>query len=138
MHACVGCSAWTLSSSFGLALQVSYGGEDAWFTSDMGGGAIGVADGVGGWADSEINPAGAWVAVPSQRLVTPFVPGLSVQNDHTMRIALHTAAPVSGSPSSWTRMEIGSGTVSGMVALQSTPRRSCWWPSTTWRARMCG
>lgn len=41
------------------ALQVSYGGEDAWFTTDMGGGAIGVADGVGGWADSEINPAGA-------------------------------------------------------------------------------
>lgn len=39
-------------------VQVSYGGEDAWFTSDVGGGAIGVADGVGGWADSEINPAG--------------------------------------------------------------------------------
>jgi len=39
--------------------QESYGGEDAWFESDVGGGALGVADGVGGWADSEINPAGA-------------------------------------------------------------------------------
>ena len=42
-----------------LPLKESYGGEDAWFVSDVGGGALGVADGVGGWADSEINPAGA-------------------------------------------------------------------------------
>lgn len=41
------------------ALEASYGGEDAYFASDVGGGALGVADGVGGWADSEVNPAGA-------------------------------------------------------------------------------
>jgi protein phosphatase PTC7 len=37
--------------------QEHYGGEDAHFTSDVGGGAMGVADGVGGWADSGVNPA---------------------------------------------------------------------------------
>ena len=39
-------------------MQVSYGGEDAFFISNAGGGALGVADGVGGWQDSGINPAG--------------------------------------------------------------------------------
>lgn len=39
--------------------QVSYGGEDAHFITDVGGGAIGVADGVGGWQESGVNPAGA-------------------------------------------------------------------------------
>ena len=39
-------------------LQSDYGGEDAFFTSDVGGGAFGIADGVGGWQDSGINPAG--------------------------------------------------------------------------------
>jgi protein phosphatase PTC7 len=34
-----------------------YGGEDAFFTSSAGGGAMGVADGVGGWAESGVNPA---------------------------------------------------------------------------------
>lgn len=34
-----------------------YGGEDSYFTSPVGGGAFGVADGVGGWQDSGINPA---------------------------------------------------------------------------------
>ena len=37
--------------------QASYGGEDAFFTSDVGGGALGVADGVGGWQEEGINPA---------------------------------------------------------------------------------
>ncbi|KAG1653582.1 hypothetical protein FOA52_010134 [Chlamydomonas sp. UWO 241] len=37
--------------------KVSYGGEDAHFISDYGGGAIGVADGVGGWQEAGINPA---------------------------------------------------------------------------------
>ena len=37
---------------------MSYGGEDAFFISPVGGGAIGVADGVGGWANAGINPAG--------------------------------------------------------------------------------
>ena len=36
--------------------KVSYGGEDAYFISDSGAGAAGVADGVGGWAESGINP----------------------------------------------------------------------------------
>jgi hypothetical protein len=39
-------------------LQASYGGEDAFFISNAGGGALGIADGVGGWQDSGINPAG--------------------------------------------------------------------------------
>ncbi|GBF90533.1 serine threonine phosphatase [Raphidocelis subcapitata] len=34
-----------------------YGGEDAFFLSAAGGGALGVADGVGGWAESGVNPA---------------------------------------------------------------------------------
>ncbi|KAL6764776.1 serine/threonine protein phosphatase [Haematococcus lacustris] len=37
--------------------KVSYGGEDACFISDIGGGALGVADGVGGWQESGVNPA---------------------------------------------------------------------------------
>lgn len=37
--------------------KVSYGGEDAYFTSDVGGGAMGIADGVGGWQNDQINPA---------------------------------------------------------------------------------
>eukprot|EP00879_Flechtneria_rotunda_P014101 GHRR01014731.1.p1 GENE.GHRR01014731.1~~GHRR01014731.1.p1 ORF type:complete len:254 (+),score=59.82 GHRR01014731.1:372-1133(+) len=35
----------------------SYGGEDAHFVSSVFGGALGVADGVGGWAESGVNPA---------------------------------------------------------------------------------
>ncbi len=37
--------------------QEHYGGEDAHFLSSTGGGALGVADGVGGWGESGINPA---------------------------------------------------------------------------------
>lgn len=37
--------------------KVYYGGEDAYFVSDIGGGAMGVADGVGGWQESGVNPA---------------------------------------------------------------------------------
>jgi protein phosphatase PTC7 len=37
--------------------KASYGGEDAFFVSSVGGGALGVADGVGGWAESGVNPA---------------------------------------------------------------------------------
>ena len=37
---------------------MEYGGEDAYFISSVGGGAFGVADGVGGWQESGINPAG--------------------------------------------------------------------------------
>ncbi|GFR43171.1 hypothetical protein Agub_g4221 [Astrephomene gubernaculifera] len=37
--------------------KVHYGGEDAHFISDFGGGMIGVADGVGGWQESGVNPA---------------------------------------------------------------------------------
>eukprot|EP00873_Tetraselmis_striata_P004201 jgi/Tetstr1/424465/TSEL_014994.t1 len=36
--------------------KVDTGGEDAWFISQMGGGAIGVSDGVGGWRESGVNP----------------------------------------------------------------------------------
>jgi hypothetical protein len=37
--------------------KAHYGGEDAFFVSAAGGGALGVADGVGGWAESGVNPA---------------------------------------------------------------------------------
>ncbi|GAX73580.1 hypothetical protein CEUSTIGMA_g1031.t1 [Chlamydomonas eustigma] len=37
--------------------KISYGGEDAHFISSVGGGACGVADGVGGWQESGVNPA---------------------------------------------------------------------------------
>ena len=37
---------------------MDYGGEDAFFVSDVGGGAFGIADGVGGWQESGVNPAG--------------------------------------------------------------------------------
>mmetsp|Transcript_8941 Transcript_8941/g.19107 ORF Transcript_8941/g.19107 Transcript_8941/m.19107 type:complete len:439 (-) Transcript_8941:941-2257(-) len=37
--------------------KVHYGGEDAHFLSSVGGGAMGVADGVGGWQESGVNPA---------------------------------------------------------------------------------
>ena len=58
-HACVRCLAESDLRLRCAVLEASYGGEDAYFASDVGGGALGVADGVGGWADSEINPAGA-------------------------------------------------------------------------------
>lgn len=38
-------------------MQLHYGGEDAHFISDVNGGACGVADGVGGWQESGVNPA---------------------------------------------------------------------------------
>ena len=37
-------------------LQLHYGGEDAYFISEIG--AMGVADGVGGWQETGVNPAG--------------------------------------------------------------------------------
>ncbi|EFN54891.1 hypothetical protein CHLNCDRAFT_135009 [Chlorella variabilis] len=37
--------------------KAHYGGEDAFFVSELGGGAAGIADGVGGWQESGINPA---------------------------------------------------------------------------------
>lgn len=37
--------------------KASYGGEDAFFITQQGSTAFGVADGVGGWANSGINPA---------------------------------------------------------------------------------
>ena len=38
--------------------QAHYGGEDAFFISEAGGGAFGIADGVGSWAEEGVNPAG--------------------------------------------------------------------------------
>jgi serine/threonine protein phosphatase PrpC len=37
--------------------KVEKGGEDAYFISDYGGGVLGVADGVSGWAAEDVNPA---------------------------------------------------------------------------------
>ncbi|KAF5838380.1 serine/threonine protein phosphatase [Dunaliella salina] len=37
--------------------KLHYGGEDAYFISDVCGGAMGVADGVGGWQETGVNPA---------------------------------------------------------------------------------
>ncbi len=41
-----------------FSVQASYGGEDAFFISQERSTAFGVADGVGGWVNSGINPAG--------------------------------------------------------------------------------
>lgn len=51
-------------------MQVHYGGEDAHFVSDYGGGILGVADGVGGWQESGVNPAGQSYARPAGRAST--------------------------------------------------------------------
>jgi hypothetical protein len=37
--------------------QAATGGEDAHFVSTVGGGALGVADGVSGWAEDGVDPA---------------------------------------------------------------------------------
>ncbi len=58
MHQVRDCSFSPLLNAH-ASMQVSYGGEDAHFVSEVGGGAIGVADGVGGWQESGVNPAGA-------------------------------------------------------------------------------
>ena len=39
------------------APQAATGGEDAFFVSDHGDGAVAVADGVSGWADDGVDPA---------------------------------------------------------------------------------
>lgn len=44
-------------------MQASYGGEDAFFISQQGSTTFGVADGVGGWASSGVNPAGTHIAL---------------------------------------------------------------------------
>lgn len=54
-----------------------YGGEDAYFTSPVGGGAFGVADGVGGWQDSGINPAE--YSRTFMRLACAYLEGKTVQ-----------------------------------------------------------
>ena len=48
-------------SMMSMYCQASYGGEDALFVSSSAA-AIGVADGVGGWSEDGINPAGQWLA----------------------------------------------------------------------------
>lgn len=55
LHVTVSVSAVCLTHAL---VQLKYGGEDAFFTSSVGGGAMGVADGVGGWAYAGVNPAG--------------------------------------------------------------------------------
>ena len=50
--------------------KAHYGGEDAYFLSSA---AVGVADGVGGWADSGVNPA--WYARTLMRLARAAVEG---------------------------------------------------------------
>jgi len=57
-----GASQGSLRLRFGSACiphpdKAHYGGEDAHFLSPIGGGAAGVADGVGGWQESGVNPA---------------------------------------------------------------------------------
>uniref|UniRef100_A0A7I4BT21 Protein phosphatase n=1 Tax=Physcomitrium patens TaxID=3218 RepID=A0A7I4BT21_PHYPA len=37
--------------------KVQKGGEDAYFVSNYGGGVLGIADGVGGWAEQNVDPA---------------------------------------------------------------------------------
>lgn len=54
--------------------KAHYGGEDAYFvTASLAGSAAGVADGVGGWAESGVNPA--WYARTLMRLARASVDG---------------------------------------------------------------
>ncbi|KIZ06030.1 serine/threonine protein phosphatase [Monoraphidium neglectum] len=57
--------------------KASYGGEDAFFVSAAGGGALGVADGVGGWAESNVNPAA--YARSLMRVACAFVEGAGAE-----------------------------------------------------------
>ena len=52
-----------------VTAQASYGGEDAFFITQQGSTAFGVADGVGGWANSGINPAGVFMSLNSNFVV---------------------------------------------------------------------
>jgi len=52
---------------------VDYGGEDSFFVSDVGGGAFGIADGVGGWQESGVNPAGASLQALARRNMAVLV-----------------------------------------------------------------
>lgn len=55
-------------SMLSMYCQASYGGEDALFVSSSAS-AVGVADGVGGWSEDGINPAGQWLARSPARMV---------------------------------------------------------------------
>lgn len=48
--------------------KAHYGGEDAFFVSDVGAGVAGIADGVGGWQEAGVNPAGALLFAAGQWL----------------------------------------------------------------------
>ncbi len=66
------------------ALQASYGGEDAFFVSEAGGGAMGVADGVGGWQESGVNPAGERDACSMYLMLVQMMQRTSVRPQCTM------------------------------------------------------
>ncbi|KAI8465998.1 MAG: phosphatase 2C-like domain-containing protein [Monoraphidium minutum] len=66
----------------------SYGGEDAFFVSRKNGGALGVADGVGGWAESNVNPAAYARAL--MRVACAYVEG--ARGDALARAAAEGAA----------------------------------------------
>ena len=68
-----------------MVLQRSYGGEDAHFVSDIGGGALGIADGVGGWVRDGINPAGGSMQVTH----ASSAPAMS----HERAAAMHMTSP---------------------------------------------
>ncbi len=78
-------------------IQVHYGGEDAFFVSSVGGGALGVADGVGGWQESGVNPAGKLAfqvhccdnvppPCPALGILTPRPPRLLTATSHATLI----------------------------------------------------
>ncbi|GMH38239.1 hypothetical protein BSKO_06123 [Bryopsis sp. KO-2023] len=59
--------------------KAATGGEDAHFVSTTGGGTVGVADGVGGWADSGISPAD--YSRGFMKVVESYLDGEPLDND---------------------------------------------------------
>lgn len=60
--ATVGVRSMNLAFAVGVATiphpaKAHKGGEDAYFVSDYGGGVLGIADGVSGWAEQNVDPA---------------------------------------------------------------------------------
>lgn len=51
------CVPWCIASSVEFVFQVEKGGEDVFFVSQVGRGAVAVADGVGSWSSDGVDPA---------------------------------------------------------------------------------
>eukprot|EP01023_Acetabularia_acetabulum_P048870 TRINITY_DN5185_c0_g2_i1.p1 TRINITY_DN5185_c0_g2~~TRINITY_DN5185_c0_g2_i1.p1 ORF type:complete len:428 (+),score=95.58 TRINITY_DN5185_c0_g2_i1:90-1286(+) len=74
--------------------KVDTGGEDAHFISTQGGGALGVADGVGGWRESGVDPAD--YSQTLMRLACQFLESDSSSMSHTEKEVCEAAEKVFG------------------------------------------